>query len=130
MAKQHHFSFSDDDLNSFVKEHKATAAAKEMLPSQRYSVDERLAIQKRFRTLQALTSFLRVYVNRTVNMDKIHFVGFDMDYTLVGMLIFLRIFVDEVFAEYKSPEYEILAYDMTMKRLIQNGYPEVLIYYF
>lgn len=93
MAKQHHFSFSDDDLNSFVKEHKATAAAKEMLPSQRYSVDE------------------RVYVNRTVNMDKIHFVGFDMDYTLV---------------EYKSPEYEILAYDMTMKRLIQNGYPEEL----
>ena len=46
MDRQHHFSFSDDDLNSFVKEHKATAAAKEMLPSQRYSVDERLAIQK------------------------------------------------------------------------------------
>lgn len=29
----------------------------------------------------------RVYVNRTVNMDKIKFIGFDMDYTLVGMLL-------------------------------------------
>ena len=30
-----------------------------------------------------------------------------------------------IFAEYKSPEYESLAFEMTMKRLIQNGYPEV-----
>lgn len=93
MAKKHTFSFSDDELHSFVKQHKATAAAKEMVPSLHHSVDE------------------RVYVNRTVNMDKIHFVGFDMDYTLV---------------EYKSPEYESLAFDMTIKRLIENGYPEEL----
>lgn len=63
-------------------------------------------------------------------MDKIHFVGFDMDYTLVGEL---KIFgplgcpvnLSIVFAEYKSPEYETLAFDMTIKRLIENGYPEV-----
>ena len=29
------------------------------------------------------------------------------------------------FAEYKSPEYETLAFDMIIKRLIENGYPEV-----
>lgn len=57
MAKQHHFSFSDDDLNSFVKEHKATAAAKEMLPSQRYSVDERLAIQKKVQDASSFDLF-------------------------------------------------------------------------
>lgn len=44
MAKKHTFSFSDDDLHSFVKQHKATAAAKEMVPSLHHSVDERLAI--------------------------------------------------------------------------------------
>jgi len=60
-------------------------------------------------------------------MDKIHFVGFDMDYTLVGMLKILIIHFDSgYFAEYKSPEYETLAFDMTIKRLIENGYPEVL----
>ena len=46
MAKKlnHNFSFGDDDLQTFVKQYKASAAAKGMLPSLR-SVDERLAIQ-------------------------------------------------------------------------------------
>jgi 5'-nucleotidase len=36
--------------------------------------------------------FGRVFVNRSLHMEKIKFYGFDMDYTL---------------AEYKSPEYEV-----------------------
>ena len=36
--------------------------------------------------------FDRVFVNRSLHMEKIKFYGFDMDYTL---------------AEYKSPEYEV-----------------------
>ena len=45
MAKKlnHNFSFSDDDLQIFVNQYKATAAAKEMVPSLR-SVDERYNI--------------------------------------------------------------------------------------
>jgi len=61
-------------------------------------------------------------------MDKIKFIGFDMDYTLVGRLlkILSRYFVVNcVPVDYKSPEYEILAFDMLIKRLIDIGYPEV-----
>lgn len=50
----------------------------------------------------------RVFVNRSVSMDKIKYIGFDMDHTLVV---------------YKSPEYDLLAYDMAIERLIQIGYP-------
>ena len=34
----------------------------------------------------------RIFVNRSLHLEKIKFFGFDMDYTL---------------AEYKSPEYEV-----------------------
>jgi 5'-nucleotidase len=50
----------------------------------------------------------RIFVNRSLRLDKIHFFGFDMDYTL---------------AIYKSPEYEELEYQLTIERLIQMGYP-------
>ena len=30
------------------------------------------------------STFCRVYVNRSVSMDRIKYVGFDMDHTLVG----------------------------------------------
>ena len=46
----HQFSFSDDDLQTFVKQYKATAAAKGMVPSLR-SVDERLANSKKIKPL-------------------------------------------------------------------------------
>jgi 5'-nucleotidase len=51
----------------------------------------------------------RVYVNRSISMDRIKYIGFDMDHTLVV---------------YKSPEYDILAYDLTVDRLIATGYPK------
>jgi 5'-nucleotidase len=54
----------------------------------------------------------RVFVNRTVNMDRIEYVGFDMDYTL---------------AVYTT-EYELLAYGLCLKKLVESkGYPKELI---
>ncbi|KAK3878934.1 hypothetical protein Pcinc_016476 [Petrolisthes cinctipes] len=51
----------------------------------------------------------RVFVNRSLHLEKIRFYGFDMDYTL---------------AEYKSPQYENLGFTLLKERLIKIGYPE------
>lgn len=51
----------------------------------------------------------RVFVNRSLQMSKIKFFGFDMDYTL---------------ALYKSPQYEILAFNLVIEQLLKLGYPE------
>ncbi|MEE6485935.1 hypothetical protein FKM82_014457 [Ascaphus truei] len=53
----------------------------------------------------------RVFVNRSLAMEKIKCFGFDMDYTL---------------AVYKSPEYESLGFDLTVERLVSIGYPQEL----
>merc|ERR1712156_821732 len=53
----------------------------------------------------------RVFVNRSLHLEKIKYYGFDMDYTL---------------AEYKSPEFEILGFNLVIQRLISLGYPEEL----
>lgn len=50
----------------------------------------------------------RVFVNRSLHMEKIKFFGFDMDYTI---------------AEYNSPQYEVLGFDLTIERLVSLGYP-------
>jgi len=53
----------------------------------------------------------RIFVNRSLNLDKIHYYGFDMDYTL---------------AVYKH-EFELMQYKLTIERLIsQRGYPKSL----
>lgn len=51
----------------------------------------------------------RVFCNRSLNMRSIKAVGFDMDYTL---------------ALYKPETFEKLAYDETLKKLIEIGYPK------
>lgn len=56
-------------------------------------------------------------------MQKIKFVGFDMDYTLAGALICISA-ESYSFTEYKTPEFEILAYKHIIERLISIGYPE------
>ncbi|XP_060764277.1 LOW QUALITY PROTEIN: 5'-nucleotidase, cytosolic II, like 1 [Neoarius graeffei] len=56
----------------------------------------------------------RVFVNKSVNLEKIKCYGFDMDYTL---------------AEYKSPEYEGLGFEMLRDRLVSIGYPHELLRY-
>ena len=54
----------------------------------------------------------RVFVNRSLQFEKIKYVGFDMDYTL---------------AEYVSPEYEVLSFDLAVNHLVNKlGYPEAI----
>ncbi|GAB1607638.1 cytosolic purine 5'-nucleotidase-like [Argonauta hians] len=50
----------------------------------------------------------RIFVNRSLNLKKIEFFGFDMDYTL---------------AVYKSPAYESLCFEELKLRLLDIGYP-------
>ncbi|OXA63436.1 cytosolic purine 5'-nucleotidase isoform X2 [Folsomia candida] len=50
----------------------------------------------------------RIFVNRSLHLDKIKFYGFDMDYTL---------------AVYKSPQYENLGFNLVKDRLAAMGYP-------
>ncbi|XP_059615131.1 cytosolic purine 5'-nucleotidase isoform X2 [Phlebotomus argentipes] len=51
----------------------------------------------------------RIFVNRSLHLENIKFYGFDMDYTL---------------AEYKSPQYEQLGFDLVKERLVNMGYPD------
>lgn len=51
----------------------------------------------------------RVFVNRSLQLSKIKFFGFDMDYTL---------------ALYKSPQYEMLAFRLVIEQLLKMGYPQ------
>eukprot|EP01132_Coremiostelium_polycephalum_P005679 gene5679-7068_t len=53
----------------------------------------------------------RIFVNRDLKLDRIEYYGFDMDYTL---------------AVYNSPDFEELAYDMVIDRLIKIGYPKTI----
>ncbi|XP_036368203.1 cytosolic purine 5'-nucleotidase isoform X2 [Octopus sinensis] len=53
----------------------------------------------------------RIFVNRSLNLNKIKFFGFDMDYTL---------------AVYKSPDYETLCFEELKERLINIGYPKAI----
>lgn len=50
----------------------------------------------------------RIFVNRSLELEKIKCFGFDMDYTL---------------AMYKSPDYEELAFGLLLERLVGIGYP-------
>ncbi|KAK6185100.1 hypothetical protein SNE40_007411 [Patella caerulea] len=53
----------------------------------------------------------RIFVNRSLHLEKIKFFGFDMDYTL---------------AVYKSKEYEALGFNLLKNRLLEIGYPTVI----
>jgi hypothetical protein len=50
-------------------------------------------------------------VNRSLSLEKIKFYGFDMDYTL---------------AEYRSPEYEKMGFDMIKNYLVEIGESSLL----
>ncbi|XP_044738301.1 cytosolic purine 5'-nucleotidase isoform X2 [Chrysoperla carnea] len=54
----------------------------------------------------------RIFVNRSLHLENIKYYGFDMDYTL---------------AEYKSPEYEKLGFDLVKTRLVSLGYPKEIL---
>lgn len=54
-----------------------------------------------------------VFVNRTLNLKRIKSIGFDMDHTLV---------------RYKSENFERLAHETMLKKLVQtHGYPEEIL---
>ncbi|CAG5028316.1 unnamed protein product [Parnassius apollo] len=54
----------------------------------------------------------RIFVNRSLHLENVKFYGFDMDYTL---------------AEYKSPQYETLGFNLTKERLVSKGYPREIL---
>ncbi|XP_026318907.1 cytosolic purine 5'-nucleotidase isoform X2 [Hyposmocoma kahamanoa] len=54
----------------------------------------------------------RIFVNRSLHLENVKFYGFDMDYTL---------------AEYKSPQYEMLGFNLTKERLVEKGYPKEIL---
>ncbi len=54
---------------------------------------------------------VRIFVNRSLSLEKIKFYGFDMDYTL---------------AEYRSPEYEKMGFDMIKNYLVEIGESNML----
>lgn len=54
----------------------------------------------------------RIFVNRSLHLENVKFYGFDMDYTL---------------AEYKSPQYETLGFNLTKERLVHKGYPKQIL---
>ncbi|XP_017113166.1 cytosolic purine 5'-nucleotidase isoform X3 [Drosophila elegans] len=53
-----------------------------------------------------------VFVNRSLHLENIKYYGFDMDYTL---------------AEYKSPQYEQLGFNLVKERLVSMGYPKEIL---
>ncbi|KAJ8983912.1 hypothetical protein NQ317_006716 [Molorchus minor] len=56
--------------------------------------------------------FFRIFVNRSLHLENIKFYGFDMDYTL---------------AEYKSPQYEKLGFDLVKQYMVSIGYPQEIL---
>lgn len=54
----------------------------------------------------------RIFVNRSLHLENIKFYGFDMDYTI---------------AEYKSPQYETLGFNLVKERLVELGYPQEIL---
>lgn len=53
-----------------------------------------------------------IFCNRSLNMQSIEAVGFDMDYTL---------------AQYTPETFEVLAYEGALKRLVHIGYPKQIL---
>lgn len=51
-------------------------------------------------------------MNRSLHLENIKFYGFDMDYTL---------------AEYISPQYETLGFNLVKKRMVEMGYPKEIL---
>jgi len=54
----------------------------------------------------------KVYVNRTLNLRKIRYLGFDMDHTLV---------------RYNTQEFERTTHEITLGKLVGMGYPDAVL---
>ncbi|XP_063788023.1 5'-nucleotidase domain-containing protein 4-like isoform X2 [Pseudophryne corroboree] len=64
--------------------------------------------------LTGRSNIARIFVNRSLGLEKIKCFGFDMDYTL---------------AMYRSPDYEQLGFDLLLDRLVCIGYPHEILEY-
>lgn len=53
----------------------------------------------------------RIFVNRGLMLQKVKFLGFDMDYTI---------------AVYKSPNFEALGFNLIKDKMVSMGYPEAI----
>ncbi|PSN50671.1 Cytosolic purine 5'-nucleotidase [Blattella germanica] len=69
-------------------------------------------IADNFALLRLKNACYRIFVNRSLHLENIKFYGFDMDYTL---------------AEYKSPQYERLGFNLVKERLVSLGYPQEIL---
>merc|ERR1711962_229540 len=55
----------------------------------------------------------RIFVNRAVNLQKVEYYGFDMDYTL---------------CEYISPEFDMLAFNLAKQFMVSSlSYPDQIL---
>uniref|UniRef100_A0A3B3QKZ6 5'-nucleotidase, cytosolic II, like 1 n=1 Tax=Paramormyrops kingsleyae TaxID=1676925 RepID=A0A3B3QKZ6_9TELE len=63
--------------------------------------------------LHSVHSF-SIFVNRSLALENVKCFGFDMDYTL---------------AQYKSPDYEAMGFELLRDRLVSIGYPHELLQY-
>jgi len=79
----------------------SNAEARSTSPVRRTAQQEKSSNTKRL-------NMQRVFVNRSMHLEKIKFFGFDMDYTL---------------AVYKHQDFESFSFDMVKRRLIDMGYP-------
>ncbi|EAT42656.1 AAEL005833-PA [Aedes aegypti] len=75
-------------------------------------IEERSWIHYRFDAINYIqihrNAKFQIFVNRSLHLENIKFYGFDMDYTI---------------AEYKSPQYEQLGFNLVKERLVTLGYP-------
>lgn len=60
-----------------------------------------------------ITYNCRVFTNRSLRLDKVEWIGFDMDYTL---------------ALYRE-SVEALAFHVTLQKLVERGYPEEILHF-
>ncbi|XP_063705231.1 cytosolic purine 5'-nucleotidase isoform X2 [Culicoides brevitarsis] len=79
--------------------------------SQKYAFQTQNVIKRHFAKKNRVQG-KRIFVNRSLHLENIKFYGFDMDYTL---------------AEYKSPQYEQLGFNLIKKRLVDLGYPKEIL---
>ncbi|XP_040201925.1 cytosolic purine 5'-nucleotidase-like isoform X1 [Rana temporaria] len=97
-------------MGSISKEHNAGSDSHQLLDQHLSSIDPS---NIDLRTLKR-DYHHRIFVNRSLSLEKIKCFGFDMDYTL---------------AMYRSPDYEELGFELLVERLVCIGYPHELLTY-
>jgi 5'-nucleotidase len=93
---------------------KVRRASRNHAPSEEATMPHRsdpVTILDRLRRRVDEERYRLVYCNRDIDLRSIRWIGFDMDYTL---------------AIYRREAFDQLCHDLTLRRLIAAGYPEVI----